>query len=164
MFIYIYIYVTFNKVCVCTGTIAARLLPWYNRHGWLGIKNQLSICCKTGYEKIKTRACDTLIKELHWLPMKFWSQYKITTLKKPTLWRIASSVPVLVRPFAHTNNRWSSEKHLKIPKRNLKVFRKHILSECVFVHCYHNFIQMNHIQWYPNILKAVSDISSELFQ
>ena len=65
-----------------------------------------------------------LLKELHWLPVKFCCQYKIVTLAYRHFER---SLPPYLSPFLCTYEpsrslRSSKEKLLKIPKRNLKSF------------------------------------------
>ena len=71
-----------------------------------------------------------LLKELHWLPVKFCCQYKITTLAychfKGSLPPYLSSSLCTYEPSRSLQS--SKEKLLKIPKRNLKSFRKHSFS------------------------------------
>ena len=67
-----------------------------------------------------------LLKELHWLPVKFGCQYKIATL---TYRHFEGSLPPYLSSSLCTYEpsrslRSSKEKLLKIPKRNLKPFEE----------------------------------------
>ena len=68
--------------------------------------------------------CKPLLRELHWLPVKFRCQYKITTFSDR---HIEGSLPPYLSSSLCTDEPsrclWSSnEKLLKIPKRNLNSF------------------------------------------
>ena len=75
-------------------------------------------------KKRKRDHVTSLLKELHWLPVKFRCQYKIATLAyrhfKGSLPPYLSSSLRTYEPFRSLRS--SNEKQLKIPKRNLKSF------------------------------------------
>ena len=62
-----------------------------------------------------------LLKELHWLPLKYRIQYKLATLAFRHFDGTLLPYTCLL-PSAHINHRSSTERLLNIPKTNLKTF------------------------------------------
>ena len=86
-------------------------------------------CGTACFEKRKRDHVTPLVKELHWLPVKFRCQYKIATLAHRPF---EVSLPLYLSSSLCTYEpsrclRSSKEKLLKIPKGNLKSF-----GECSF--------------------------------
>ena len=92
-------------------------------------------CCQTvrgnktnkdqnGKKKKQKLKKNTLLKELHWLPVKYHIQYKLTTLAfhhfDGTLPPYLSSSLCTYQPSRSLRS--STERLLKIPKTNLKTF------------------------------------------
>ena len=75
-------------------------------------------------KKKKTRSRNTLLKELHWLPVQFRCQYKIATLAyRHFEGSLPPDIPSSLCTYEPSRSlRSSNEKLLKIPKRNLQSF------------------------------------------
>ena len=78
-------------------------------------------------KKLKRDHVTPLLKELHWLPVKYYIQYKLTMLTfchfDGTLLPYPSSSLCTYQPLRSLRS--STERLLKIPKTNLKTFGEH---------------------------------------